>query len=143
MNQLSNSQCNPTETQGKPQPTTVWYALQFKRNTKTDWLLSSSMVFMQSVSRLLSRVAKLRFSYRMLWRDAYLLQLFPKVALYTVLTWDDKSLHRMKQSDRASPYFAFHGTKRQNFTLSSCHGTKWQNFVLSSCHGADCQRLTL
>jgi len=24
MNQLSNSQCNPTGTQGKPQPTTVW-----------------------------------------------------------------------------------------------------------------------
>jgi len=24
MNQLSNSQCNSTGTQGKPQPTTVW-----------------------------------------------------------------------------------------------------------------------
>jgi len=99
MNQLSNSQCNSTGTQGKPPPTTVWSALQFKRNTKTDWLLCASMVFMQSVSRLLSRLSRLRFFYRMLWRYACLLQLFLKVVPETGLTEDDSILHRMKQSD--------------------------------------------
>jgi len=88
------------------------------------------MVFMQSVSRLLSRFSRLRFSYRMLWRDAYLLQLFPNVVLYTGLIWDYISLHHMKQSDRASPYFGFHWTKRQSFAVLRFYETEWHSFAV-------------
>jgi len=88
------------------------------------------MVFMQSVSRLLSRLSKLRFSYRMLWRDAYPLQLFPKVALHTGLICDDRSLPRMKQSDRGSSYFGFHGTKRQSFAVLRFYETEWHSFAV-------------
>jgi len=66
----------------------------------------------------------------MLWRDAYLLQLFPKVALYTGLIWDGRSLHRMKQSDRASPYFGFHRTKQQSFDVLRFYETEWHSFAV-------------
>jgi len=48
-------------------------------------------------------------SYRMLWRDECLLVLFPKVAFYTGLFWDGRSLHHMKQSNIVLPYFGFAG----------------------------------
>jgi len=66
----------------------------------------------------------------MLWRDECLLQLFPKVVLSTGLIWDDRSLHRMKQSDRASPYFGFHGTKWQSFAVLRFYETEWHSFAV-------------
>jgi len=36
----------------------------------------------------------------------------------------------MKQSDRASPYFGFHGTKRQSFTVLRVYETEWHSFVV-------------
>ena len=40
----------------------------------------------------------------------------------------------MKQSDRASPYFGFHGTKCQSFALLWFCDAECQSFALSSCH---------
>jgi len=36
----------------------------------------------------------------------------------------------MKQSDRASPYFGFHGTKRQSFAVLRFYETEWYSFVV-------------